>query len=312
MAHDPLNLADMVKINDVSVADYNVSDLFDDCPFLRLLPAVEASHGTVHKYLVENGAPTVGFRAVNVGREMSSSSDRLVTADLFILDASFEIDKPVADSFVGGAEKLIQREAIRHLKAALFKYEQQIFRGVKDGSASGFGGFNDALNTAGSYPNVNAGGSTNRTSAYMVRSGEGHVQLVLGNGMNIEVGDSVSQSTTDASGNKYPVYFTPVTAYVGLEIGTINSVGRIMNMVGTEGATANVLTDTLLSRLLEKFPAGRAPNIITTNKRMRGALQRSRTTYSPTGAPAPLPQEYEGIPMVVSDGVMIGESNPDA
>jgi len=39
------------------------------------------------------------------------------------------------------------------------------------------------------------------------------------------------------------------------------------------------------------------------NRSQRGALQRSRTTYSPTGLPAPVPSEYEGLPIIVTDAL---------
>lgn len=309
MPDTPLTAADMVKINDISIREYGASDLFLDTPFLNMLPITDASHGDVHKYLVEDGAPTVGFRAVNVGRAHSKSSDRVVTASLAILDASFHCDKAQADVYKkGGPEAFVQREAIRHIKAALVKFEQQVLRGVADGDAAGFTGFNDALVPGAGNILVTGGASgVSLTSCYGVRVGEGDVQLVIGNGLKFDVGDTVVQAIVDGSGNKLPAYYTPISAYVGIEIGSKNSIGRIHNLQGSAGATANILTDVLMSRLLESYPSSRVPTHFVTNRKNIGALQRSRTTYSPTGSPAPRPTEYEGIPIVATDSSKIGE-----
>src|SRR6185295_9665360 len=92
-------LADLVKVNDANLANIEVSDLLQDAPFLAALYAQTASNGTDHKYLKETGAPTVGFRAVNTGRENSSDADTLVTISCSILAASNFVDKALADSY---------------------------------------------------------------------------------------------------------------------------------------------------------------------------------------------------------------------
>jgi len=98
MADSLLALADLVKINDISVRDLGATDIFNDAPVLNQLSADMASHGTQHKYVKESGAPTVGFRAPNAGRDHSSSEDTVVTIDLKILDACFHVDAKLADS----------------------------------------------------------------------------------------------------------------------------------------------------------------------------------------------------------------------
>ena len=79
MADSFLTLADLVKINDMNLADLEVTDLLNMSPVLAMLPANPASNGTTHKYTKEITAPVVGFRAVNDGRENSKSADELVT-----------------------------------------------------------------------------------------------------------------------------------------------------------------------------------------------------------------------------------------
>ncbi|MCC9644391.1 hypothetical protein LOC71_19130 [Rhodopirellula sp. JC740] len=112
MADTPITIADLVKINSMDVADNDVSDLLIDAPLIRSLVADTASNGTSHKYTKEASAPVVGFRSANDGRDHDASSDTLVTIDLKILDASFHVDKAVADAYTkGGPDGLMAREA---------------------------------------------------------------------------------------------------------------------------------------------------------------------------------------------------------
>mgnify|MGYP004281372961 FL=1 len=129
MADAFLTLSDLTTINDANLADRDISDLLDDAPLLARL-AADVVPGTDHKYVKETSAPVVGFRAVNDGLENTKSADTLVTINLKILDASFAIDKALADAYIGGPEAYIGREAARHLKSAFFHAEKQILSGT--------------------------------------------------------------------------------------------------------------------------------------------------------------------------------------
>jgi hypothetical protein len=87
---------------------------------------------------------------------------------------------------------------------------------------------------------------------------------------------------------------------LAVQVGSVYDLSRICNLTGDSGKG---LTDILLSNLLELAPVGKMPTLLVMSRRSRGQLQRSRTTYSPTGAPAPIPTEYEGIPIMTSDNV---------
>ncbi len=89
MANDFLNINDLILINDMNLSDVEgITDLTNEAPVLARMPAVSASNGTQHKYLKETGAPNVGFRAVNTGREFDHSVDTLVSIDMKFIDAS--------------------------------------------------------------------------------------------------------------------------------------------------------------------------------------------------------------------------------
>lgn len=301
MANDYLTLADLALINDKNLADRNISDLLQDAPLLALLPADLASNGTVHKYVKETGAPVVGFRAVNDGRENDTSDDTLVTLNLKILDASFKVDKALADAYIRGPAAYLAREAGRHLRAAFFEAEKQFINGTGN-IADGFTGLADALDL--SAPTViDAEGSTadHGSSVYAIRATTDDVVAITGQGGKIMIDDAVVQRVAGATTGFYTAYWTPIQAWLGLQVGGIYSAGRLCNL--TEQAN-HTLTDDFLAELIATFPAGRQPTHLVMSRRSRKQLQQSRTATNPTGAPAPFPTEAFGVPIVVTDGVL--------
>lgn len=313
MAATFLALADLVKLNDMNDADIDVSDILDEAPVLARLAATEASNGTVHSYLKETTAPTVGFRAVNVGRENSDSADTEVTATLQILDASFDVDQMLAKAYKkGGPSAFIAREAARHLKAAMFVYEKQVINGIiSPGASGGFAGLRDVMVIANAMT-YDAAGTTADTgsSLYAVRTGSDmrDVALVAGgvtDAATIEIGETVTIQKTSSAALTYPAYFTPIQAYLGLQLGSAYSIGRIANLTADSGKG---LTDAKIAELLALFPASRQPTFMFCNRRSLKQLQASRTATNSTGAPAPFPTEAFGIPLVTTDAITSTEA----
>ena len=313
MADDLKTAADLATINDRSLAEINVTDLLQSAPLLASLQATYATHGNIHKYTKETGAPVVGFRAANAGRAHDSSVDTAVTIDLAILDASTTVDQAIADAYVkGGAEAYIDKENMRHLKQAFFYAEQQIFYGTGN-DASGFAGLEDnaGLNQLADELCIGAGGSTALSSVFIVRTlpDESAACLVLGRSGNIAIGESIIQRVSDSYGLHFPAYFTPITGWLGMQIGSAYDIARIANL-GTDSGKG--LTDALIYEALGLFPAV-ALNAkqflrIVCNRRSLQQLRASRTATNATGAPAPIPTEVDGIPIIVTDALSNAES----
>lgn len=303
MADTPLALADLVKINDVSVRDLGATDIFNDAPVLALLNADSSSHGTQHKYVKESGAPTVGFRAPNVGRDHSKSSDTVVTLDLKILDACFNVDAKLADSNPRGVDFVMAREARRHLRAAFAAAERQFFYGT-GADAGGFAALADnaGLNGLSDAMVYNAGGSSSGTfsDVWMIRTTSDHanVDIIMGQDGGIDVQPYLRQLVVDGDGKKYPAFWQQIDGWIGMQIGGAQSVGRMVNINHAAAATTFLLDDDKLSNLFELFPESAPPTHILMNKRSRRQLQQSRTATNATGAPAPWPTDWEGIPII--------------
>ncbi|QDV23581.1 major capsid protein [Aureliella helgolandensis] len=305
MADSLMTLADIALLNDVSVEDYGATDIFLDAPVLRILPAQTASHGTDHKYLKHVTAPTVGFRAPNAGRDHSKTGRVWVTETLKILDATFHLDAMIAKSNPKGEAFVMAMEAMMHLRAAMKAAERQIFYGTAQ-DAGGFLGLADnvGLNKIDDDMVLTAGGTSTGVfgDVWMIRatSDFANCAVILGNSGNIAIEPWERQLVSDGDGKQFPALFQEIDGWLGLQVGGAKSVARLVNLNLADGASANTLTDDLLANLMELFPEEAPPTHIVMNKRARKQLMQSRTATNATGAPAPLPTEYEGVPIVTT------------
>lgn len=310
MAHDPASLADLVLINDEQLADIDATDILNDAPVLAALNATVATHGNTHQFTKETQAPVVGFRAVNAGRDHDSSIDTLVTATLQILDASYHVDKNLADIYKkGGPEAYLARESKRALRAAFFAFEKQIFRGTVDGDSGGFDGFPDAagLDAIADAMVLEPGtaATDDATSVYMIRSTpDEDVLAVIGQDGNIDLGEAFQQMIADGDGKFFPAYIQEISGWAGLQITSAYSVARLAN-VGT--AAGSTLDDELLGSLYDLFPAGRPPTMIAMTRRSRGQLRESRRTDYVNQVIA-TPNDWEGIPIITTDAISNDET----
>jgi hypothetical protein len=156
---------------------------------------------------------------------------------------------------------------------------------------------------------ISAGGSTAdvQTSCYLLRSGETDVSVIMGNGGNMIVDEDptiIEKVVNPGTDNKtFPAYYTAVTGYSGFQIGGAYSAARIANIDTNDLTSTSAFTDDNIYAAISLFPAARQPNLITMNRNALRMLRQSRTAVNATGAPAPVPTEVEGIPIVVTDGL---------
>jgi hypothetical protein len=313
MADDLHAIADLIG-DALDLADIEVSDLLRSSPFIGALLMEPSSNGTTHKYVKETGAPVVGFRSPNAGRDMDSSDDTAVSIDLKVLDFSWMVDVAVANAWRRGREDFIAREGARHLRAALLKFEKQVINGIvgasdsagASGDAAGFTGFRDAgtVNAIADAMVVNAAGNTADTasSVWAVRlSRDGVCGVYKGDSPAFELEEtSIIQSVVNpGTDNKtFPAYFTPGCTWLGLQVGSAYDIGRIANLT-----VAAPLTDDLIADLLSRFPIGFGPTHLLMSRRSRKQLQDSRTATTTTGSPAPFPMEAFGVEIIATDAI---------
>lgn len=307
MADDFPQVADLVA-DALDLSGTEISNILSDTPFLRRMSFVPSSDGVNHRYITHTSNPTVGFVAETGGRDFDHSVDTTVNESLAILDWSFAVRKSTADSWRsgGGGAAYIAREGLRSVQSAMEALERQIFRDAD--ATNGFTGLpaRGGLNAVADAMVVNAGGSNanTQTSVYLIREGEasGLVGVYKGDGPALSMGETIVQNMTTSDPLNYPAYYTPGTAWFGLQVGGAYSVSRICN-VSNGTNDDHPLTDDLLAEAYSLHPIGQKPTVIAMSRRSLKELRESRTATNPTGAPAPFPSDWEGIPIVVTDQI---------
>lgn len=308
MANAFVSTTELLQLGDGNISDIDVTELLEDAPFLALMSAITASNMTSHEWLKKTTAPAAGFRAINDGLENTKAAYTKVTQALKLFDAGFDMDLGLMASRNGDA--LMRREAIDHLKVAFTSLEKQLFYGTGTGGiAAGFAGFAQETLVDGKADAmvVDATGTTvaGASSVWAVRAGDSAVSVVYGLDGQIQLQPAYNTLRAGSSAGSYDVVRTPILFYAGCQVATSLDLGRIVNLTAQAGKG---LTDALIAQLLAKFPAGRKPTHLVMNRQSQMQLQSSRTATTTTGAPAPFPMESFGVPIVISDQLLITEA----
>ena len=260
--------------------------------------------GLNYKTLVRTGLPTVGFRNANEGATPSLSTYENRLVETYILNPQWEADKAVADRHPDGWQAYLALEGVGMMMAALIALARQFYYGGNtNGDAKGHPGLIDAVSSDLTVDATGTGGTT--SSVWGVKFGPRDVQWVYGNDGSLELSDVSTVRLQDAALKPYTGYRQEILAYPGLQVGSIYSCGRVKN-VGT--ASGKTLEDDMIIDLLSKFKAGQRPDVLLMSRRSRKQLQQSRTAVNATGAPAPMPTEVEGVPIVATDAILDTET----
>ena len=256
---------------------------------------------TSYKTLVRTALPETGFRSENAGIENKKSTLTSRSVDCKFFDASWLLDVMLARQCEWGSDFACAQEAQAHLESAISNVAKQTWYGT-DANAAGFAGVASLFPYADSERTVNAGGSTAGTgsSVFAVRFGTSEACYAWGNNAGLVEGDIETIKVKDADGKFYYAHAQEIDGWVGLQITSHKSFGRICNLTKDSGKG---LTDDLVAELLATFPAGKEPHALFMTKRSRLQLQKSRTATNATGAPAPIPTESHGVPILVTDAI---------
>jgi hypothetical protein len=302
-------LLDIAKMNGTDAEVGLIEEVTTVAPEVKV-GAARTIKGMNYNTLVRTGLPTVNFRNANEGVVPSKSTWEKRLTECYILNPSWQADKAVADKHEDGAQALLALEADGMVKAAFIRLGLQFYYGNTVGLPGDIKGFPGLLQ---SYDATNmvvdAGGTSDNTasSVWAVKWGAQNVQFVYGADGSLDVSDPREQSVADPNnaGAFYTAYFQEMLAYPGLQVSNVYCIGRIKKLTAEAGKG---LTDNLVSQLLEKFPVGFKPDVLLMGRRSLGQLQRSRTATNPTGAPAPIPTESQGIPIEVTDSIVNTEA----
>jgi hypothetical protein len=297
-------------------------------PEIGLFPAEQLGAGKLsYETLVRSSYGSTAFAAVGEGFTASRSDWRKEIFEVFKHGGLVKVPKDLADNNPrGGAAGMQYMEASGMMKVALFNIARQIYYG-RAADGKGFPGLKNftGYGTTATDPitgkvfnlTVNATGTTANTasSVYLVKfstdpiTQANGVQLEIGSGNVFTLPDFQTQLMKDANGTKELVhYYSELQGFIGLMTASVHNVRRIYNLTADSGKG---LTDSLLAQALAEFPAGVQPDVILMSQRSRRQLQLSRsvtlfgqgTVRPDQPAIAPIPTEYDGIPIIRTDAL---------
>jgi hypothetical protein len=303
------NLLDIAKLNGSDTIVGLIEETLTYAPEVQIMPA-RTIRGTSYKIASRVSYPGVGFRAANEGSTPTKSEFENQLIECYILSGAVQADVAVARAYEDGEQAWKDVESVGVMRQAMIELGSQVIYGTSVDS-KGFPGL-QAIHTAfNSGLVVGAGGSADLSSVYGINTDTQGVQLVFGAGTTFELGEWRIENVGTAS--VYPAHVANLTAWVGMQVGSKYSVGRL-NSVGSNSGGG--VTDGKLAELLSKYPVGYRPNYWLMNRRSAYQLQVSRSassvqngvkTSSGSEIFAPLPTESNGIPIVITDSIINAE-----
>lgn len=274
----------------------------------RVVPNVGATRtikGQQYKTLVRTSLPSAAFRDANEGTDAQKSSWANIFVETFILNPRWECDRAIADNHEDGPEAFIAQEADAVTSAAMMALGKQFYYGRgTGGDAKGHPGL---INSVDAGMVVDATGTVDLTcsSVWAVTFGPKFVQWVFGMNGKMEITDVRVESLMDANSKRFTGFVQELLAYAGVQVLNKFSVGRIKKLTAEAGKG---LTDARLGSLLALFPTGYAPDCFFASRRSLEQLRASRTATNVTGAEAPTPTEFQGIPLIPTDSILDTEA----
>lgn len=278
----------------------------------RPIPGVGDSKtvkGLNYETLVRTSVPRgSSFRSANNGVDPVKSGYENRQVSTYIFDKRFEVDKAVADRCEDGAAAYLALEASGIMEGGMQDLAQQFYYGTDatNGDILGYPGLIQAVHAD---MVIDAGGTTANTgsSVWFVKFGPKDIRHVVGFDGNFALSEPRIETIIGANSKQLDGYVQTLLFYPGLQVGHRFSSLRIRDLTADSGKG---LTDDLLGTGLTTFLQNRKmrPDAIFLTHRSLGQLRDSRTATNVTGAPAPLPSDYEGIPLVPTDGILNTEA----
>lgn len=289
-----ITLLDIAKANGSDAVVGLIEEATKRHPELTIVPS-RTIVGLSFKTLVRTGLPTVVFRDANQGTDPTKSAYENRVFETHILSPRIFADKAVADRYENGKDAYIAMEAIGHVEAAMQHLAACFYYGTAT-DAKAYPGLLQVYDSTNMDVDAEGSSASTGSSVWGLKLGVQDVTWLWGANGSLEFGEVSERDAEDADGKKFNAYFTELLAYPGLQIGNRFAIGRIRDLTEDSGKG---LTDALLAKLLEKFQNhyGANPDVLLMSPRSLRQLRVSRTAYSPTGAPADVPKDFDGVPI---------------
>jgi hypothetical protein len=306
-----INLVDLAARSGSDSAVGLIEDAVGVAPELGVVP-VRTVAGSTFKVTRRTADPAGAFRKFNNGVDSEKSTYVQEVKSLAIFECLMAMDEKapaIEDRSVGD---ILTQEAIGAFRGSTRTIGKQFYYG-KNADTEGFLGIASQLADDGE---VDAGGGTDGTSAYLVQLGIDGVHFVVGDMAPFVQTPWTRQLMEGENSKSLWKWVSNVSALIGLCVGSEYSVYRVKGIKGA--SSANYLTDARGEELLEKVPTEKQVGLVwMMSPRARRTLQISRSSIGNVAASArsaalahsPLPVELAGIPIVTSNMIPIDETD---
>lgn len=300
-----VTLVDVAKL-DAGIGAPLISEVAVLAPEAAVIP-VDVITGATVELSVMTGSATVGFRNANEGTTPSIGTFESRIYQTQVLEHPVVVDiQGVLNSskdpgrLLESASRSVLEGVVKHLGV------QTWYGGTAQSGADAKAapGLLAQSNTASTHV-VNANGNSAKTSVYMVRLGDGFADHCWGNGTTLSFSEFMEETVESAAGKKLRALVSYISGRFAPRLANKNALVRIKNIE----EDTNKLTDALLYQAMELAQTnGVQPNAIFMNPRSLYQLRASRTATNPTGAPAPLPTDWNGVPIYVTNSISNAET----
>ena len=276
-------------------------------PELLIIPA-DTIAGTEMTLEVLTKLPTLAFRNLNEGTPSSKPEFTTRTFSNGIIDQIIPVDKRLHEKALNKG-RFLENRSMPYIEGGLDLCCRQFWYGVGE-DKKGFIGMIAQSNPSTETHVVDAGGAANkqRTSVWFLSIGREKIEWLWGNERTITLDPEWKDETLyDKDNNAYPGMTNWVHGSPGLRLANRNCAVRIKNIsVDEDGKT---LDDDWMFKGLQKMrDLGIQPTHIMMNPRSHEQLRSSRTATNEDGKPAPLPRDFEGIPIYPTTFIKNGET----
>lgn len=304
--HRDLTLVDVAK-SDVGIGTPIIDETIAATPEFSLYP-VDVITGDTVSLSVQVGNPSIKFRIANNGTDSVKGDFVSRMFQTGIIDEHIDVDINGVLNASRDPSRLLMSHSGAALKGAMKAMAFQNYYGgtAMSGDDAAPPGL-IAQASADADHTVDATGTTGKTSVWIVELGLYSLDHIYGNNSTISFGDDwIETVSTGVNGKPLRVLQNWMSARWAPRLANKNAAVRIKNVSAETGKT---LTDALLAEGMQKAKdLGMNPNAIFMTSRSHSQWRASRTTYSPTGEVAPLPTNFDGVPVYSSNNISNSET----
>lgn len=303
MANEYVTLLDLAQLNgDSGVVPIIEKDIVI-APEVAKYPALSIK-GVSFDSVVRNTLPTTDYTLAGNGIDTSKSKWEKKTFECKWRDGQMQVPKSVALADIRGKEHVLALEVDGMIKSAIRKLGRVAIYGTQTpGSSNGFPGALQVYDSTNMV--VDATGTTDdvATSIWGIKLGPEYMSLVFGNERVLAAEDWREQTVLGANSKNMMAYVNSLDGWEGVSWQNPYCVGRVKKVTTDTGKGA---TDSLVYDLFEKFLAnlGELPDILLMTPRSANQIRKSRTATNDKGAPAPMPQDVGGIPVIITNSIV--------